>query len=61
MGWYAKKGERSQMVGLWEMFTVKCKNLFCKNQNKKNLLIKKKSTTSTFFKLVNFAKVARFS
>ena len=41
MGWYAKKGERSQMVGLWEMFTVKCKNLFCKNQNKKNLLIKK--------------------
>ena len=24
MGWYAKKGERSQMLGLWEMFTV-CK------------------------------------
>ena len=41
MGWYAKKGVRSQMEGLLEMFTVKCKNLFCKNQNKKNLLIKK--------------------
>ena len=41
MGWYAKKGDRSQMVGLWEMFTVEWKNLFCKNQNKKNLVIKK--------------------
>ena len=28
------------MVGLWEMFTVKYKYLFCKNQNKKNLLQK---------------------
>ena len=61
MGWYAKKGERSQMLGLWEMFTVKCKNLFCKNQNAKNLLIKKICTISTFFKLVNFAKGAIFS
>ena len=35
------KRERSQEVRLWEMFTVKYKNLFCKNKNKKNLLIKK--------------------
>ena len=41
MGWYAKKWERSQMVGLWETFAVKWKSLICKNQNKKNLLIKK--------------------
>ena len=41
MGWYAKKGERSQMVRLWKMFTVKSKYLFGKNENKKNLLIKK--------------------
>ena len=61
MGWYAKKGERSQMMGLLEIFTLQCKNLFCKNQNKKNLLIKEICTILTFFKLVNFAKVARFS
>ena len=54
MGWHAKKVERSQIVGLWEMFTVKWKNSFCKNQNKKNLLIRKMCTKSTFFKLVNF-------
>ena len=35
------KRERSQEVRLWEMFTVKYKNLFCKNKNKKNLLMKK--------------------
>ena len=40
MGWYAKGG-RSQVVRLWEMFTVKYKNFFCKNKNKKNLLMKK--------------------
>ena len=22
MGWYAKKGERSQKVGVWEMFEM---------------------------------------
>ena len=42
MGWYARKGERSQMVGLWEMFTVKSKNFFAKMRikkfiNKKNM------------------------
>ena len=41
MGWYAKKGERSQMMGLLEMFTLQGKNLFYKSQNKKNLLVKK--------------------
>ena len=61
MQWYAKKGERSQMVGLWQMFTVKCKNLFCKNQNKNNLLIKKIRAISTFLKLADFAKGAIFS
>ena len=38
MGVVCQKGGKSQMVGLWEMFTVKYKNLFFKNQNKKNLL-----------------------
>ena len=56
MGWYCKKGEKSQMVGLWDMFTVRCKN-----QNKNNLLIKKICAISTFFKLVNLAKGAIFS
>ena len=23
MGWYAKKGERSQMLGLWKMFKMR--------------------------------------
>ena len=41
MRWYANTGETSQMVGLWELFAVKCKNLFCENQSKKNLLTKK--------------------
>ena len=63
MWWYAKKWERTQMVGLWEMFAAKFKNWFCKNQYKKNLLIKVNmyNTVSKFFKLVNFAKVKRFS
>ena len=63
MWWYAKKWERTQMVGLWEMFAVKLKNWFCKNQYKKNLLIKGNmyNTVSKFFKLVNFAKAKRFS
>ena len=60
MGWYAKKGERSQMVGLWEMFTVKCKNFFCINHNKQ-FINKKICAISTFFKLVNFAKGAIIS
>ena len=41
MGSYAKKGDSSKMVELWEMFTVECKNLIYKNQNKNNLFIKK--------------------
>ena len=41
MVWYTKKGKMSQMVRLWEIFTVKCKNLFGENHNKKNLLKKK--------------------
>ena len=61
MRWYANIGETSQMVGLWELFAVKCKNLFCENQSKKNLLTKKICTILTFFKLVNFAKGAVFS
>ena len=40
MAWYTKKGKRSKMVRLWEIFTVKCKNLFCENHNKNNLLMK---------------------
>ena len=50
MGWYAKNGDRSKMVGLWEMFTVERKNLFCKNQNKKNLFIDKYEQNQHFSK-----------
>ena len=60
MGVVCQKGGKSQMVGLWGMFTVKYKNLFCKNQNKKNFY-KKICTISLFFKLVNFPKGAIFS
>ena len=35
----------------WEMFTLKFKNYYCKNQNKKNLLIKIICTISTINKL----------
>ena len=71
MGWYAKRWERSRMVGLWEMQI--CKNLLCENQNKNTLLIKNR-TISTFFKfrkdfqnfeilnlLANFTKGVIFS
>ena len=58
-GVVCQEGERSQVVGLWELFNVKCKNLFF--HNKQNLFIKKICTISTFFKLVNFAKGAIFS
>ena len=49
------------MVGLLEMFTIKCKLFFYKIQNKKNFLIEKLCTISTFFKLVNFSKGAKSS
>ena len=38
-GVVCQEGERSQVVGLWEMFNVKCGKLFF--HNKQNLLIKK--------------------
>ena len=52
----AKKGERSQMVGLLEMFTVKYKNLFCKNQDKNNLLIKKNMYNINIFQIIELCK-----
>ena len=48
MRWYAKKRERSQMMGLWEI--IKMQKFALPNQNRKNLLIKEIRTMSTFFK-----------
>ena len=60
MGWYAKKEKRFINGGVvGNVYSTML--LFCKNQNKKNLLIKKICTISPFFKLMNFEKVARFS
>ena len=52
--------KRGKVKRLREIFKI-CKNLLCKNQNKKDLLIKKILTMSTFFELVNLAKGAIFS
>ena len=58
MGCYAKKGERSQMVGLWEM--QKCKNLLSENQNEKNLLIKKSAQYQHFSNFEKIFKILKF-
>ena len=44
------------MVGLLEMFTQQGKNLFCKNQNKKNLLIKKNMYSINIFQISELCK-----
>ena len=44
------------MMGLLEMFTVKYKNLFCKNQNKNNLLIKKNMCNINTFQISELCK-----